>query len=200
MQSFNLILTILMSLVFCSCDLFSTRTPANPDTSQNSLQPATSQEILIQNFKTSIEIKNTDGYLICFADTNRKTKNFQFVASSNGLSLFAGLFDKWTSLDERRYINNLFSNISQEIKPLVDLKTIEKSDFPDSSIYLINYKLSINLVGKSIPSYYNGQMLFTIVNNNSGQWFIQRWLDLGSQSNDTLQSNSWSILKGKFYN
>ncbi|MCX6147899.1 MAG: hypothetical protein NTW25_11735 [Candidatus Kapabacteria bacterium] len=200
MQSFNLTITILMSLVFCSCDLFSTRTPANPDTSQNSLQPATSQEILIQNFKTSIEIKNTDGYLICFADTNRKTKNFQFVASSNGLSLFAGLFDKWTNLDERRYINNLFSNISQEIKPLVDLKTIEKSDFPDSSIYLINYKLSINLIGKSIPSYYNGQMQFTIVNNNSGQWFIQRWLDLGSQSNDTLQSNSWSILKGKFYN
>lgn len=200
MQSYNLILILSISLLISSCDLFSTRTPANPETGQNSLQPATSQDILIQNFKTSIEIKNSDAYFICFADTNRKTKSFQFIASSNGLSLFGGLFDKWSSLDEKRYINNLFSNLSQEFKPLVEFKTIEKSDFPDSSIYLMNYKLSFNIIGKITTNIYSGQMQVTLVNNNSGQWFIQRWLDLGKQVNDTLQSDNWSILKGKFYN
>ncbi len=200
MSNYNIILLVLVSLIINSCDLFSTRTPDNPETGQSTMKPATTQDILIQNLKTSFEIKNSESYLICFADTLRKTKQFQFSASSKGLSQFPGLFDKWTNIEERKYINNLFGSISQDFKPLIELSTIEKNDFPDSSIYLFNYRLSFILTGKIVPNLYSGQMQVTLVNNNSGQWFIQRWLDLGKQTNDTLQSESWSVLKGKYYN
>ncbi|MDP3582568.1 MAG: hypothetical protein Q8S39_11595, partial [Ignavibacteria bacterium] len=55
---------LILLVILTSCDMFSTREPELPTTSSSTQVPATTPDILFSNFKSSIEEKIIDNYIV----------------------------------------------------------------------------------------------------------------------------------------
>jgi len=103
-MKYFLILILLVGL--SSCDLFSTREPELPTTSSITQVPASTPDILFGNFKSSIEEKIIDNYMVCFADPAFSSKKYTFTASAAAFVQYPVLTN-WGIESERQYFNNL---------------------------------------------------------------------------------------------
>ncbi|MBK7629713.1 MAG: hypothetical protein IPJ23_03170 [Ignavibacteriales bacterium] len=84
----KVILILIVSISFTSCDLFTTRDAENPDQTRSNFQPAVEPSIVIENLKNSFFDKNVQNYISCFVDTIFAERSFNFSASSEALSLY----------------------------------------------------------------------------------------------------------------
>lgn len=184
---------ILLLFLVSACDLFTSRSPEQPDTPANNNVPATSPDILFQNLKSSIEQKVLDNYMVCFVDSSFLKKKFKFIAASGSMSQYPTL-SNWTLESERQYFK-WQKAISQSGSSIaLTLSNPFNTQFGDSAVYQYDYDLSLQANDPSISGDYIGTAQFKIFLDPRNQWVIVQWEDLRKSSGQT-----WSDLKGRSY-
>ncbi|RJQ59943.1 MAG: hypothetical protein C4517_11725 [Stygiobacter sp.] len=190
-MKYFLILILLVGL--SSCDLFSTREPELPTTSSITQVPASTPDILFGNFKSSIEEKVIDNYMVCFADPAFSSKKYTFTASAAAFVQYPVLTN-WGIESERQYFNNLKTISLNGNSITLSLSKQVNTPLGDSAIYQADYSLTVNTKDQNITGDYKGTVQFKIYLDKRNQWVIGSWEDIrkGDQK-------SWSDLKGRLY-
>lgn len=179
----------LLALV-TSCDLLTTRTPEEPLKPGSGNIPATSPQILFQNFKSSLEDKIIENYLSCFVDSSYLKKRFQFIPATGSITQYPVL-SLWRVSSERQYLTNLKSqgaNIS------VNFTNTVNTPLGDSAIYSADYTVNISSNNLTFAGPYSGSAIFKIFLDSRNQWVIVDWQDIKKEN-----LNCWSDLKGRTY-
>ncbi len=192
----------LISILFLtSCGLFDTRNPEEPETGRNTFIPPTTPQDVIFNLTNSIKEKSVDNYLACLAEKDEiNGGGFMFEPASEVNARYPGLFELWDKNAESRYINPLFSNLSDEISPGLDFPEIHNENYVDSALYYGKYTLKLHEQIEGFELEYAGNFRFTIIKDNSGLWSIGRWTDLKLDTEVDTNIETWSEIKAKLYN
>ncbi|MEJ5350278.1 MAG: hypothetical protein WHS65_01670 [Melioribacteraceae bacterium] len=182
---------IIISLLLVSCDIFSTRTPEEPNKPSSSYLTATSPEILFSNFKSSVEEKIIENYISCFVDTSFLKKKFIFIPAS-GSSAQYPVLNNWTIREEKQYFINLISKLPQGKNIILLIENTQTNLFGDSAVYYFDYALTINSNNQLIGGTFKGTAQFKIFSDSRGQWSIVEWQDIKKEN-----FLCWSDLKGR---
>ena len=188
----------ILSILLVGCELFTTRTPENPDTSSLNYPPATSYEILLNNFSNSINELSSENYYNCFlSEDDIASVSYYFSPSPDAVARYGIVFENWTSISEKNFLLGLKSKIESGIMPEFKWTTGNFEIMTlDSAVYVGQYELSINLQ-KEMETF-SGLSRMTFIHNNSGLWKMKTWQDFQLNSNDS--SKTFSILKGQIAN
>ncbi len=193
---------IYITLIFglAGCELFSTRSPEQPDSSLPTFYPPTSAAVVINNFTNAFISKNSGQYRVCFLDsTTGRIAPFFFLPSAEADGRYPSLFDDWGVQHEESYFISLISAVPAE-DTLGLIWSNPHFDFmpPDSALFTADYKIFAGHNYDALPREFSGTAQITIVTPDNGNWFINRWVDTKIES-DTI-ANTWSILKAGTYN
>lgn len=180
-------------LILAGCDVFSTRSPEDPEGGRSSFIPATTPEILFQNLIDSFSEKIAENYLACFVDQAFLNREYKFIPSAGSVSQYSVL-TYWDIEAERQYFNNVRSISNSEAPIILELLNEIATPQGDSASYQYDYRLMISSVDQSIPPSYEGSLQFKIHLDNRQQWVITEWQDIKKDN-----FSSWSELKGRFY-
>ena len=187
----------LICLLFLTagCDIFRTRDPQIPDQPRSNFQQAVTHDIPIQNLIHSLEDLNANqqNYLDCFVDSQYANKNFIFVPTSSAASLYPA-FSTWDKKSESRYYTNLKSGLLPDLQMTVNIIITDSSQQEGSWIYSAAYSLDIPFKDASLPTHYEGDLKFYMIQDSRSIWSIYQWQDI-----KTTNSLSWSDLKGRLY-
>lgn len=181
---------LFLILLLTSCDLLTTRTPEEPLKPGSGNIPATSPQILFQNFKASLEDKIIENYLSCFVDSSFLKKRFLFIPATGSITQYPVL-NSWNFNSERQYLNNLKAQGAN-----LNLNFTNEVNTPlgDSAIYSLDYSINITSNNLTFAGPYSGSALFKIFLDSRNQWVIVDWQDIKKEN-----LNCWSDLKGRTY-
>jgi hypothetical protein len=185
---------ILLITAISGCDIFKTREPENPVQSRNTWIPATTIEILLDNFKSSLNEKSTENYLRCLVDSTLTGKSFEFIPSVESFANYSVIFLSWKLQSERTYFENLKSKLKDESGITLSLFNEDRGTILGDSVnYSADYLLIVNHSVENLPKEFQGHLQFTLMRDVKGEWSILRWKD--NKKNENL---TWSDLKGRF--
>jgi hypothetical protein len=197
--SILVILFIIISLE--SCEMFSTRTPEKPDLGNTSFIPPTEPSIVILNLESALREKNIENYMSCFYNFNDNDRlNFEFSASTEATTQFPSIFSHWGTNEERRSFNSIVASLGVDLYPQITwLNRLPMLETADSALFTSDYFLLAPNSDNNSPDAFAGRLQFTLSFRDNGLWYISRWLDFNAQVNDSVK-NTWSVLKGFYYN
>jgi len=184
---------ICLLFLLAGCDLFRTRDPQIPDQPRSNYQQAVTPDLLIQNLINSMVDKNLQNYRSCFADSSFTNKNYLFTPSSSAASLYPAFTGNFDKDHEKQFFTNLISKIPSNLQMTVVFSNPISSQQGDSLIYTASYTLNIPFTDASIPSTYQGDLKYYMINSQL-VWSIYFWQDI-----KTTNDLSWSDLKGRLY-
>ncbi len=194
---------LILSFPFLSsgCELFTTRSPEKPDIGNTGFIPPTEPAIVIANFENSLKSKNIDNFINCFYTFNDKVNFiYEYIPSADAQSQFPGIFNNWRAEEERRSVTAIFNSLVDGGS--IAINWLNRQPFretADSSTYISDYILSVPNKEPSIPDYYAGRLQFNMTFRENGLWYISRWIDVNISVRDSIK-NTWSMLKGYYYN
>ncbi len=186
---FILFLIFLLS----GCDLFVTRDAEVPDQGRSNFQAATEPEIVMSNLINSFADKNVQNYLACFVDSAFSSRSFLFQPSSEAIAQYQFLAEGWDLTDEQRYFSSVVASVEQDFSLTLLLEDTSLTRTGDTVLYSASYFINIPL-SQPESSNYQGNLQFTLVNDDRSVWVIYYWQDI-----KLPDSPSWSELKGKYY-
>jgi hypothetical protein len=192
-------LCLVLSFAIVSCDIFTTRTPEEPDTDRTGYEPPTSPSVVLSNFSNSINEMNSENFISCLSDTAQGYPEYKFIASAEATAQFPGMFTYWDRLSEQKSFNSIIASIEENNRPTIEFnKSIYEFEvlISDSAVFYSEYELSIPFKEQTETIVYKGMIELTMMPNRSQKWAIVRWVDF-SLYNDTT-NRTWSILKGEF--
>jgi len=194
----GIILFIVLAYIITGCDLFTTRTPEEPEEGTNiEWQFPHTPRLVVENLEVAISRKSSVDYMKSFIASNADIPEFIFEADPNTKSNNPGVFDDWDIECERSFVHSLFSLSNLPRNSLAEL-TIELTREPiqmgDSAGLSAEYNLHLEHTRNSAPRQMQGQLSFGLRRAADGGWYIQYWQDecIGG-------SQCWSDLKAEFY-
>ena len=193
-----------MLFLFSGCEsLFGTRDAEDPneDVSRSLWQQPTTPEIVLVNMSNAFLERNSENYMRCLTDPSTSGRNFLYIPDQETAIMNPGLFTEWGLSEERLYINFIFSKSSLPDGALSRLvfTSFEEPSIPsDTSLFEEVYDLQIEHELINTPTNMRGIMRIRMSEDSNGNWSIYRWEDLTfSSESDTLESNTWSIMKAR---
>jgi hypothetical protein len=189
----GIISLFVFAVMFCSCDLFSVRSPENPEAARSNYETATTPEILIKNLKDSFKDKVVENYIMCFVDSSFTSKKFSFYPSAGSGSKYPFLLS-WNIQGERQYFVNLTNSINKNSQIILEFSNEEKNFQGDSTSYTAGYSITVPTDDEQKPKYYQGNIHLTLIRDERLQWAISSWQDIKDENYP-----SWSELKGRYY-
>ena len=184
------VIGIMLCFGVVSCNLFKTRTPQEPTQSSSNRIPPTDPEIVLQNMIDAFHDKNTENYLYSFSSVS-----FSFEATANAQRNFGTTFSTWDKSSEHDYFTTLMSHVQQNSTVILKFDSINVVPIgADSSQGDTYYGLTVPLAESNITKNFKGRAQFIFARDQSGDWSIRRWLDIGLNASDS----TWSDLKGAF--
>lgn len=200
-MSQTLKILLIVSLLFQSCELFTTRSPEEPDLPRGTYQAPSLPEIVIENFKYAIIEKNTRNFISCLSDTATGSLSaFVFTPTAEINAIYSSVFSEWSLDSEKRFFNNFINQVEASSNPafsLNDGKFINDQG-ADSVVFAGEYRLAFLNAIKSVNEKYSGRLQFTISKNKNGLWSISRWIDINPSVDST--GSTWSSLKARLSN
>ncbi|MFN3195007.1 MAG: hypothetical protein ACE364_03555 [Chlorobiota bacterium] len=188
---------ILSSVILVSCNLFSTRTPEEPDSDATGYIPPTSYDLVIENLKNSLAEKNLNNYLLCFSDSSfTEIKNFNYIATPQIAAQNQTLFSNWGVESEEKYFNSMITASLDQVRPSLTFTDEQYQNFSDSIIFTSNYLLNINFNDQQSNNNYAGNLRIVLKNSPTGFWYITSWYDFEREDTELL---TWSFLRSKYY-
>lgn len=185
----NYLKILFLFVIFSGCDLFSTRPPEDPYRQRTNFIQPTTPDIVITNFKNSIEEYSVDNYIKCLIDTSFSDKIFEFIPSAEtDRTIFIG----WNRESERQYLINLgkppFGNAGLILsnEEIINVTS-------DLVVYNYDYSLYFPHNHPNITKSFSGNLQFYIAVDRNRNWGIYKWLDF-----KTVSTNTWSYLKAFF--
>lgn len=184
------IIAAFLMFFLVSCDLLTTRDPEQPNTAGNNNIPATSPDILFNNFQSSIQDKILENYMQCFVDQSFLQKEFRFISSTTQYPIL----NNWDIDLEKQNFVNLKSRLGTGGSIVLELSNTNTTQIGDSAIYQFDYTLTLSAIGQDINGVYEGRGEFKIFldKRNPPQWVIVEWRDIAIEN-----ALSWSELKGR---
>jgi hypothetical protein len=184
------VIGIMLYLGLCSCNLFKTRTSQEPTQSSSNRIPPNDPEIVLQNMIDAFRDKNKVNYLYSFSDAS-----FVFEATAIAQKTYGSVFLSWDKKSEGDYFDRVMSKLQQN--SAVTLKFDSISIVPiaaDSSQGDTYYNLTVPFAETIVAKNFKGRAQFMFARDQSGDWSISQWLDIGLNTSDS----TWSDLKGTF--
>jgi hypothetical protein len=189
----KLTIIILFSILFSGCDLFSTRSAEAPTQSRANFQQAITPQLVIENLVNSLQDKNVVNYLACLSNPAYTKNVFTFSPSSPASSQYSS-FSDWSEKSEEQYFNNLVVKIPSDLPITLELTNESYTPLGDSTIYSASYTLNVPTQDQSLPSTYQGTLIFGMIRDSRSIWCIYNWQDSKSSSSSLP---TWSDLKGR---
>ncbi|MDP8240291.1 MAG: hypothetical protein P9X24_14475 [Candidatus Hatepunaea meridiana] len=193
----EIILSIFIACILTGCDLFTTRTPEEPEEGTNiEWQFPHTPRLVAENLEVAVGRRSSVDYMKSLITGNADIPEFIFEADPNTKSNNPGLFDDWDIECERSFIQSLFSPSNLPLDSLAEL-TIELTREPipmgDSAGLSAEYNLYLGHTRDTAPRQMQGQLSFRLRREEDGGWYIQYWQDerIGG-------SQCWSDLKVEF--
>ena len=186
-----------LAFILCSCDLFSTRTPASPDFGSTFIwTPAATPSYLLANFKGTIEVLDATNYTKCFISTKDSSVAgdkpiFSFTPRSGLDASFRGIFDLWNIQSEQNFMTKLRSSLVSNPRLTVTFSNTTTSQSNSNaaditSDYLILLPVQSN---SPIPPSISGSMILHVVlvttEQATKEWRIVSWSDFAQQSGNS---------------
>jgi hypothetical protein len=198
---------VLLAVFFIAgCDLFSTRSPEPPNTSNTFIwTPATTSDYLIDNFVGTLKLLDASNYMRVFVSaadsTGSGVKAFTFTPAQNLDQKLRDVFIGWTPESERAWLGKLQSLLAKNSQLTIILENrLPEPTSTTTANFSADYTISIPLSSSSsvIPSVVQGslQMQMQLITTVQGtqEWRITSWTDNLSK-NTTVPT--WTDLKVK---
>jgi hypothetical protein len=200
---------LLLFVVASGCDIFSTRTPEDPNTSNTFIwTPANSPQDVLNNLIGTMRDVDAVNYVKLFVQdgdsaVTGSTAKYRFVPrpdlDPSTLSLFTG----WNVESERSYLSRLRSELESQLQksPHITL-TLTNPSFDingDNATVNAEYALSLPVEQVSgVRSPVTGTMTLELQHVNtvqsSTEWRIATWSDIPTSS---TKSSAWTDLKAQ---
>ncbi|MBI5472643.1 MAG: hypothetical protein HY961_09900 [Ignavibacteriae bacterium] len=190
----RIVLPILCTFLFITCNIFEPREAEPPTQSGYQYQPRTFPANVIFNLQNAIREKDPVGYIACFSDSTRNQAPYVFVPSADAANLYGAVLRNWTYQQELSYFQNLISKTRQPQGFSFLSLTPKDSSGTTSRIYGFDYVLTFEHTDTAFTQTARGSLQFTLTETNS-EWTISRWVDLKTEPELT-----WSSFKGRFSN
>lgn len=191
------LLIILLTISMVSCELFSTRTPENPDSDATGYIPPTSFDLVILNLKNAVAEKNLNNYMLCFSESGfTEIRDFKYYATPKSAAQNQTLFSNWGRQSEEKYFNSMITASIDQVKPNLAFTDEQYQNFSDSIIFTGNYLLNINFNDPQSNNNYSGNLRLVLKNSPTGFWYITSWYDFERDDSELL---TWSFLRSKYY-
>ncbi len=174
------------------CGIFETRTPQQPVTVRSTYVPPTSPDLLITNLQYSIQEKNSDNYSKCISQAP-----YLYVPDSRSQQIYGTIFQNWTPVSEKNYLNNLISQTDADATSALFLdNAVTTTITPDSVIYQADYIIVFQHNRANVPKSAIGNLTLTLRANENNLFYINKWEDFRRHDTDF----TWSELKANFSN
>jgi hypothetical protein len=178
-----------LSLSVISCDLFKTRTPAEPSQQSSNYIPPTDPSLVLQNMISSFQDGNAVNYAKSFSGTS-----FNFTPSTSAKNKYGVDWVTWTKTQEQQCFEKILNHVSNNLKIVLSFEsfipTYNSNTSQVETIYHVMLPLDAGVAKK-----FNGRVQYTLAQDQSGLWYINQWVDVGSNVSDS----TWSDLKGIAY-
>ncbi|MGA3286220.1 MAG: hypothetical protein ABSD46_02205 [Bacteroidota bacterium] len=184
----NEVIGIILCFVVVSCNLFKTRTADAPTQVSSTYVPPTDPEKVLQNMVDSFRDKNEVNYLKSFSNAS-----FIFEPAKSN-STYGNVFSSWDKTSEENYFYQLMNKLQQNSYITLTFGTLTTTYFVDSTQVETEYQLVVPLAETNIAKNFKGRAQFVFARDQSANWSIRRWLDIGLNASDS----TWSDLKGTF--
>ncbi|MGB5106064.1 MAG: hypothetical protein WBP29_06895 [Candidatus Zixiibacteriota bacterium] len=185
------LLLIMLALLSCAKDPFSTRDNELPTKKPGTFIPPTAPAIVLENLRLSYSELVIGNFIQCL-DSNF-TFRFDFVQTTPGDTSWG--FNQEVALTQKMF--NEFSS-NKEVRRI----SIEFVDLPDQSDILLDtaatlirsYTLSVTDTLGTVQDNFHGVARFDLVESAFNFWSLRRWEDLHSDT----QVSSWAEFKNAF--
>ncbi len=169
---------------------FEVREPASPVAGGGSWVSPTEPSVLIDNFKAALTGLNVANYERCFVPAG-----FRFIAEPSVQGNNAAIFQRWTLLEEREYVNNLRSKTLQTNQNSLSFTPRGTQTFSADSLEMVmDYNLRVVHQDTVLKSFdFSGSMRIIMVRNRTNEWAINTW-----QDNREGTKLCWTELKQRF--
>ncbi len=196
---------IAVLLFLSSCDLFSTRTPNPPDFGSTFIwTPASVTNILLENFKGTIEVLDASNYAKCFIsskDTAVSGEKFIYTFTPrSGLDATSrSIFDQWNVQSEQNFITKLKSSLVANPKLTVTFTNTQTDESQNSARITSDYLILLpTLSNSSLPASISGsfllQLSYVTTDQGTKEWRIVNWSDFAQQSGNSKTFTDLKLL------
>lgn len=174
--------------------MFDVRESEPPITPRSTSQFATSSEMLLNNFFTSVREMDADNYIANFPDSAYSGFAYQFSPSSNASLIYPVFAGIWGREEENRYFRNFITELNSVNKVTITLTDSVVNRYGDSALFICKYSLTVPPSLNQPLLTYSGEMRLRMKVNKNLIWEVFHWEDYKTTSNP-----SWSDLKGEKY-
>lgn len=188
------ILLLLLSLA--SCDIFSTRDPEPPDLgSQFIWTPASTPELLLENFKGTIEHLDASDYVKCFVSEHDSSETagqliYAFIPRSGLDAGGQSIFQVWTASSEQSFMTKLRTSLIKNPRATVTFDKIAIDQSINTASISADYTILLPVeAGSPLPAAVTGSFHFQLeavtTEQANREWRIITWTDFPPQSGGT---------------
>ena len=175
-----------LSFLISGCDLFSTRSPEEPDSDRRSWETPRVPSDVLTNMSNALFERDAVNYLRSF-----HPEDFEFFADNVALANDPTLAP-WYYEHESGHITSLLSEgtLPRDSLLFVIFTTPDETILQDSAEILTPYELTAGVALSGAPRRMAGTAHFFLRMGSEGYWQIYRWVDQRTQ-----EQNTWSDLR-----
>lgn len=177
-----------LCIALISCDLFKTRTPAEPSQESSNYIPPTDPSLVVQNMISAFQDGNTVNYTKSFSDGS-----FIFTPSASARSKYGIDWTSWET-QEQQCFEKILNHFSSSTRVVLSFDAFTPTYNNAVSQVETNYHLTLPAAAGS-TKIFNGKVQLTLAQDQSGLWYINQWVDVAI----TVSDSTWSDLKGIAY-
>jgi len=186
------LIAVLVSFIFLSCDLFETREAERPSASRENFPPATTPDVLLSNFTKAYKVEDESAYTACFIESDVPGQSYFFYPASGARESYPVFSDAWGNEEEGRFFKNLISKIPANSSISCVFLDSNSVNYGDSVLFTAKYSVIVPLQNSTLS--YSGQLEMKFSVDDRLLWKIKSWNDI-----KTGTSQTWSDMKGYYY-
>ncbi|HMB94294.1 MAG TPA: hypothetical protein VKP65_25825 [Rhodothermales bacterium] len=178
---------VLLFTLLVGCDLFASRTPADPISEGGTFVQPDAPDLVVDNLQAAIAELNTANYRRSLAE------DLAFQPTATAEASDPSLWGGWSKTEEVSAFTTIAEAARLSNGHLLRLEdqSIEVGD----TRYTLDatYVLVVRHSRADVPDTLQGRLIWEIAQGNDGLWSLQRWTD-----RELGNSPSWSDLKAGF--
>ncbi len=173
---------------------FVTRQPEEPTENSSTFINPTTPDIVFINLQIAATQRNTENYIRSFVDSTRSERRFEFIPDQNIAAIQPGTFLNWNLENERQYLGQAFQATPVDSTIQLSFEERERSENVSTATITQDYRFTFAHSAPENPAEIQGQAIFFLERNETGDWAIYRWDDFKTIDDAT----SWTELKAFF--
>ncbi len=191
---FKILLIVTIYLVQSCENPFVTREPEPPTENPSTFINPTTPDFVFINLQIAASERNTENFILSFVDSTRSERRFVFIPDQNIAAAQPGTFLNWSLEDERQYLVQAFQVTPEDSTIQLSFDEMERNESTSTAKITMDYRLFFAHSSDLYPSEIQGQAIFFLERNDTGDWAIYRWEDF-----KTIEEViSWTELKALF--